>query len=280
MGTKAPVVYGGTYDDTTHTKWLADGYTSLKNADGTYTVIKGVGAANQSALENAIANNASTVVLGNGEYSIPDSAKNKDVTIIGNGSTVVKVEDDGAAEGDIDYSLSGANVVFENVTLNIAGSNYPGYAYIKSAVYNNCTIVGSNYALYGKSVFNNCTFNLNNGYVWTWGAPSVEFNGCTFEDTVGGNAKAILVHNGVATDVLVKDCTFKATTPAQTWDGIPVAAVSIDPVSGSANATVRFEGTNTVDSAFNSLYQVKYADEVSIVTVTIDGVEQAFTAMK
>ena len=153
-------------------------------------------------------------------------------------------------------------------------------ARINSAVYNNCTIVGSNYTLYGNSEFNNCTFNLNNGYVWTWGAAKVAFNGCTFEDVVGGKAKAILVHNTIETEVTVKDCTFKATTPASTWDGIAVAAVSIDPENGSPDATVRFEGTNTVDSAFYALYQVKYADEVDDVAIFVNGAEVTVTAMK
>ena len=236
--------------------------------------------ANDTQLSDAIANNAAAVILGSGTYTMPDSAKGKTLTIVGNGETTVSVQDDGAAEGDIDYSLEGADVVFENVTLNIQGSDYPGYARIKSATYNNCTIVGSNYTLYGNSVFNNCTFNLNNGYVWTWGAAKVEFNGCTFEDTVGGKAKAILVHNTTETVVTVKDCTFIATASAQTWDGIPVAAVSIDPENGSPDATVHFEGTNTYSDAFYALYQVKYADEVDDVTITVDGVEVAVTAMK
>ncbi len=231
-------------------------------------------------LADAITNGASTVILGDGEYAIPDSAKGKEITVVGNGSTVVNVVDDGGAEGDIDYSLEGADVVFENVTLNIQGSNYPGYARIKSATYNNCTIKGANFTLYGDSVFNNCTFDLNNGYVWTWGAANVEFNGCTFEDTTGGKAKAILVHNTTETVVKVKDCKFIATTPASTWDGIPVAAVSIDPENGSPDATVYFEGTNTYSDAFHALYQIKYSDEVDDVTIYVDGTEVSVSAMK
>lgn len=234
---------------------------------------------NQTELDKAIAEDATAVILGDGEYTIPDSAQGKELTIVGNGSTKIKVVDDGAAEGDIDYSFIGSNVTFENVTLNIQGNDYPGYAGL-SATYNNCTIVGSNYALYGDSVFNNCTFNLNNGYVWTWGASKVEFNGCTFEDTVGGKAKAILVHNTTETEVTVKDCTFIATTSAETWDGIPVAAVSVDPENGSPDATVKFEGTNTYSDAFYGLYQVKYSDEVDDVTIYVNGEKVEVTAMK
>ena len=256
----------------------------LASADETITSVSYNGAQvpvvrDNAAMEDALTSGATIVVLTEDNYTIPDSARGKTLTIVGNGDTNISVVDDGASEGDIDYSLRGSNVVFENVTLNIKGSDHPGYAGL-SATYNNCTIVGSNYTLYGDSVFNNCTFNLNNGYVWTWGAKNVEFNSCTFEDIVGGAAKAILVHNTVETVVTVKDCTFKGTVPKTTWDGIPVAAVSIDPENGSPDATVYFAGTNSVSDAYNSLYQVKYADEVDDVKVYIDGIEQTITAMK
>ena len=226
-------------------------------------------ATSNTQLSDAITNGAATVLLGSGEYTMPASAKNQTITIAGNGSTTVKVVDSGASEGDIDYSLEGANVTFENVTINMQGTNYPGYARIASATYNNCTFTGANYCLYGDSVFNNCTFNITNGYVWTWGAANVEFNNCTFE-AADGSAKAILVHNTVETTVKVKDCTFIATTAKTTWDGIPVAAVSIDPENGSPDATVYFEGTNTYSDAFHGLYQVKYSDETDDVKVYVN----------
>ena len=272
------VIKGGTFS-ADPSAYVADGYSAVENDDGSYTVVKGTAASTQDALDTAIAAGADKVLLGSGEYTIPATAQGKTMTIVGNGDTAVKVVDSGASEGDIDYSLRGSNVTFENVTLNIQGSNYPGYAGL-SATYNNCTIKGSNYTLYGDSVFNECTFDLNNGYVWTWGAANVEFNGCTFEDTTGGAAKAILVHNTTETVVTVKDCTFKGTASKTTWDGIPVAAVSIDPENGSPDATVYFEGTNTVADAYYALYQVKYADEVDDVKVYVDGVEQTLTAMK
>jgi len=235
------------------------------------TVMKIAEVSSSTELDEAIADGATSIILGAGEYTMPASAKGKTITFSGNGSTSVKVVDSGASEGDVDYSLDGSNVTFENLTLNIQGSDHPGYARVANATYNNCTIKGANYCLYGNAVFNNCTFDFNGGYVWTWGASYVEFNGCTFEDTTGGVAKAILVHNTTETEVHVKDCTFKATTPATTWDGIPVAAVSIDPENGSPDATVYFEGTNTYDAAFHGLYQLKYAAEVNDVKVFVDG---------
>ncbi|MBQ7378955.1 MAG: hypothetical protein IJW70_04655 [Clostridia bacterium] len=257
--------------------WDAEGGTANEEVGpdayitvGTFTyTVPAYKVNNQEELNAAIEDGITSISLASGTYAIPDSAKGKTLELIGNGDVVINVEDDGAAEGDIDYSLDGSTVTFTNLTLNILGNDHPGYARM-SATYNNCTIVGSNYCLYGDSVFNNCTFNLNNGYVWTWGAENVEFNNCTFE-AVDGSAKAILVHNTVETNIKVKDCTFIATTTKTTWDGIPVAAVSIDPENGSPDATVSFEGTNTYSNAFHGLYQVKYADELDDVKVYVDG---------
>ena len=163
-------------------------------------------AKNDTQLDTAITNGASTVVLGSGNYIIPDSAQGKTLTIVGNGDTVVATQDDGAYEG-CDYSLEGATVTFEGVTINTDSSTYTGYARCKGT-YNNCTINGA-YTLYGESVFNNCTFNVTgDAYnIWTWGAQTVKFNGCTF-NTAG---KSILVYNQ-SCDVYVNDCIFNDST--------------------------------------------------------------------
>ena len=161
---------------------------------------------NDTQFDTAIANGASTVVLGSGNYIIPDSAQGKTLTIVGNGDTVVANQNDGSYEG-CDYSLDGATVTFEGVTINTDGHTYAGYARC-SATYNNCTINGS-YTLYGESVFNNCTFNVTGDYynIWTWGAKNVEFNDCTFNT----DGKSILVYNQTC-DVYVDGCTFNDRT--------------------------------------------------------------------
>ena len=163
-------------------------------------------AANNTELDTAISGGATMVVLGNGNYVIPDSAQGKNLTIVGNGNTVVANQDDGSYEG-CDYSLDGATVTFEGVTITTDGHTYAGYARCK-ATYNNCTINGS-YTLYGESVFNNCTFNVTGDYynIWTWGAKSVEFNNCTFNT----DGKSILVYNQ-SCDVYVNGCTFNDRT--------------------------------------------------------------------
>lgn len=161
---------------------------------------------NDTQLADAIADGASTVVLGNGNYIIPDSAQGKTLTIVGNGNTVVANQNDGSYEG-CDYSLDGATVTFEGVTITTDGHTYAGYARC-SATYNNCTINGS-YTLYGESVFNNCTFNVTGDYynIWTWGAKNVKFNDCTFNT----DGKSILVYNQTC-DVYVDGCTFNDRT--------------------------------------------------------------------
>ncbi len=161
-------------------------------------------ASDNTSLDAAIEGGNNVIVLGDGEYIIPDSAQGKTLTIIGNGNTTVASQDDGAAEGDCDYSLSGSTVTFENVTITTSTTYFPGYAGVK-ATYNNCTINGV-WSLYDNSTFNNCTFNVSGDVynVWTWGAAEATFNGCTFNN----DGKALLLYGGVNTKLTLNDCVF------------------------------------------------------------------------
>lgn len=176
-----------------------DDYGTL-NAGEEYVKLDPV--SNDTNLDEAIKNGQTTIILGDGNYIIPDSAKGKTLTIIGNGDTVIAVQDDGSYEG-CDYSLEGSTVTFKNVTINTDSSTYTGYARL-NATYENCTINGS-YTLYGESVFNNCTFNVSgDAYnIWTWGAGNVSFTDCTFNS----DGKSILVYNQTC-DVSFNDCVF------------------------------------------------------------------------
>lgn len=160
-------------------------------------------AKNDTQLNTAIENGATTVVLGSGNYIIPDSAQGKTLTIVGNGNTVVATQDDGSYEG-CDYSLDGATVTFEGVTINTDSTTYTGYARCKGT-YNNCTINGT-FTLYDNSTFNNCTFNVSGDVysIWTWGAPNATFNDCTFNS----DGKAILLYGGSNTKLTLNGCTF------------------------------------------------------------------------
>lgn len=176
-----------------------------ENADGSDAsdVVK---AANNTQLDAAIVDGASTVVLGNGNYIIPNSAQGKTLTIAGNGNTVIAIQDDGSYEG-CDYSLDGATVTFEGVVINSDSTTYTGYSRCK-ATYNNCTINGA-YWLYDESTFNNCTFNVtgDNYNLWTWGGKVVKFNDCTFNC----DGKSILVYTA-SCDVYFDGCIFNDRT--------------------------------------------------------------------
>ena len=161
-------------------------------------------AADNSGLNDALTSGAKTVILGSGNYIVPDSAKGKTLTIVGNGKTVVASQDDGSSEGDCDYSFDGSTVTFENVTITTSTTYFPGYARMKG-IYNNCTINGV-YTLYDNSEFNNCTFNVSGDVynVWTWGATTATFNNCTFNN----DGKAILLYGTANTKLTVDGCTF------------------------------------------------------------------------
>ena len=151
------------------------------------------------------ANTVNTINLPGGEYTIDDAAKGKTLTIVGNGQdTVINSVDDGAAEGDCDYSFDGATVTFESVTITTKTTYFPGYARMKGT-YNNCTINGV-WTLYDNSTFNNCTFNIAGDLynVWTWGATEATFNNCTFNS----DGKALLLYGQVNTKLTLNDCTF------------------------------------------------------------------------
>ena len=163
-----------------------------------------VDVASNTQLDEAIADGAKMVVLGSGNFIIPDSAQGKTLTIVGNGvDTVVATQDDGSYEG-CDYSLDGATVVFEGITINTDSTTYTGYARLK-ATYNNCTINGT-FTLYDDSTFNNCTFNVSGDVynIWTWGAPNATFNNCTFNS----DGKALLLYGNTNTKLTLNDCTF------------------------------------------------------------------------
>lgn len=263
-------IAGGTFD-TDPSAYVADGYVAVKNADDTYSVVKGMRVTNATELAEAVAAGHTELYLADGEYDVYGCA-GKTLTINGSRNAVLKVKNEGEDGCDYGFGSGGAgvgNITFNGITIDTTSNsgNYKGYAYM-SGTYNDCAFVGG-YALHRNSYFYDCEFNFKNNYVWTWGASEVVFDGCTFADE-NGVAKAILVHCTTPTTVTVKDCVFEGTTTAKTWDSIPVAAVSIDP-NGAHNVVVNFEGSNTVSDAYHGMYQCKYANEASLITVKVNG---------
>lgn len=235
---------------------------------GTYTYTFGettlVG--NNDQLDAALTEGATNIELLPGTYQMPASAKGKTLTINGSEDSIIEVvpAGQGEANGQLDYNLDGSAVTFNGVTIKTNSQLYAGYARL-SAVYNNCVIQNTYNLGVGTSEFNNCVFNITNEYLRVGGATTATFNGCTFNT----DGRAILVFQdgtSVVQTVTVKDCTFNATAPAYTWNGIHVAAVSYDGSQGGTY-TVNFEGNNVVDSNFNGLWQIKGGEEC----VTVNG---------
>lgn len=160
-------------------------------------------AMNNEELDDALNAGETEILLNNGIFIIPDSAKNKTLTIIGSGETIIATQDDGSYEG-CDYSIEGSTVAFKNITINTDSTTYTGYARL-NATYENCTINGT-YTLYGDSTFTNCTFSVSGDVynIWTWGAPNATFTGCTFNS----DGKALLLYGTENTNLTLNNCTF------------------------------------------------------------------------
>ncbi len=158
---------------------------------------------NVDGVETAIAVGATELHLAEGAYSVPTSAKGKDVTFVGTGdaaNTVISVP--------TSVNMTNAETSFENLTVKVAANaSYTGLQHITKAVYKDCVIDGQHF-LYGESKFENCTFNNtgDNYNVWTYGA-NATFENCVFNC----DGKAVLVYNeGAVTDTVVfTNCKFK-----------------------------------------------------------------------
>lgn len=175
------------------------GYYTDANGDKIVTEDKGI--------TNLIKEGYTNITLSDGNYTIPDEAKGKTLTFIGSGrpeDVTINSQDDGAAEGDCDYSLEGATATFNNVTITTTATYFPGYVRMKGT-YNNCIINGV-YTLYDNSTFTNCTFNISGDFynVWTWGATEATFNKCTFNS----DGKAVLLYGQVNTKLTINECVF------------------------------------------------------------------------
>ena len=206
-------------------------------------------------LEDVLNGEAENVALPAGEYTLPSTSG--DVSITGTKDTVITVNDVTAKQ----ISMSG-------VTVKSSGVAYTGIKHSEEVVFTDCTIVGNMYLYAENVVFTNCTFDLSetNDYIWVYGAKNVTFKDCTF-NTMG---KAILVfQDGSKLDqtVTVEGCTFNASQAAYTWNGIHVAAVSMDGGQGGTYNVIL--NNNTVDSNFSDLWQDKTS--AGNITVTVDG---------
>lgn len=208
---EAPQIQLGVVFTATQYTHESDAFGNQYDVKAEYPVVKPDAYANTNeSLKDAIlagdvnSDEEIVVQLSEGTFIIPDEAKGKNLVIKGSGAnTKIATQDDGSYEG-CDYSLDGATVTFENISINTDSRTYTGYARL-NATYNNCVINGT-YTLYGESVFNNCTFNVSGDVynIWTWGAPVATFNNCTFNS----DGKALLLYGQANTKLTVDGCTF------------------------------------------------------------------------
>lgn len=167
-----PVIKGGTFNQDP-SRFVVNGYKVVDNGDGTYTVTMA-----EATLEELFAA-GSTVNLPAGDYTMPEpNLQGKSLTVTGTKDTVIDL----TAVDARDQFVTGANIVFDGVTLNFGNLNYMGLANTASLTYKNCTINGLQF-LYGENVtFENCDLNSNGAEhcVWTYGAKNVSFTDCDF----------------------------------------------------------------------------------------------------
>ena len=235
-------------------------------------------ASSNEDITNAISAGATTISLTPGTYIIPDDAQGKTLTFIGTGNpedTKIATQDDGSYEG-CDYSLDGATVTFENITINTDSKTYTGYARCKGT-YKNCVINGT-YTLYGDSKFENCTFNVSGDVynIWTWGAQNAEFDSCTFNS----DGKALLLYQeGTNTiNLTVKDCIFNdngALTSKKAAIEIGDAPYGKTPTYNVTVSGTTVNGYEINDQGYNTgttLWGNKNSMPADRLNVTVDGV--------
>ena len=235
-------------------------------------------ASSNEDITNAISAGVTTISLTPGTYIIPDDAQGKTLTFIGTGNpedTKIATQDDGSYEG-CDYSLDGATVTFENITINTDSENYTGYARCKGT-YKNCVINGT-YTLYGDSKFENCTFNVSGDVynIWTWGAKNMVFDRCTFNS----DGKALLLYQeGTNTvNLTVKSCIFNdnggltSKNAAIEIGDAPYGATPTYNVTVSGTTVNGYEINDEGINTGTTLWGNKNSMPTDRLNVTVDGV--------
>ena len=202
--------------------------------------------------------------LAAGNYQMPDgsdgSLQGKTVTISGTKDTVIDASNVDAR----DQFITGANVVFEGVTLNFGTANYMGFANTASLTYKDCAINGLQF-LFGANVsFENCELNANGAEhcVWTYGVQNVTFTDCDF--TYGDRGINCYSDNDVAGGQTVNfsGCSFTTDNTASEGaveinscfikDGIEVNLTGCTaPAYGQMAYISRWDSTNGANTTIN-----------------------------
>ena len=196
-------------------------------------------------------------------YTLPgDKMKDKTVTITGTKDTVIDLRAGTAAHG--------ASITMEGVTVESTNGNYTGIQHSTATIFKDCVIKGQPF-LYAKDAqFINCTFEQNSSdayNVWTYGAGSVLFKGCTFNCA----GKSVLIYNEgslASQNVEFQDCKFNASASVT-----GKAAIEIDCTFTSYNVVIdkaTADGVNNFANGSKSgspVWNVKKGDKPTTVTV-------------
>ncbi len=196
-------------------------------------------------------------------YTLPgDKMQNKTVTITGTKDTVIDLRAGTAAHG--------ASITMEGVTVESTNGIYTGIQHSTATIFKDCVIKGQPF-LYAKDAqFINCTFEQGSSdayNVWTYGAGSVLFKGCTFNCA----GKSVLIYNEgslASQNVEFQDCKFNASASVT-----GKAAIEIDCTFTSYNVVIdkaTADGVNNFANGSKSgspVWNVKKGDKPTTVTV-------------
>ncbi|MBO5241020.1 MAG: DUF3737 family protein [Clostridia bacterium] len=260
---------------------------NLSNADLTNNTVSGTNniaytkaVSPEEKLESAFSNSQDTafdLILSNGNYAMPNGSESvnlqgKTLTITGTKDTVIDVSNVDTR----DQFVTGANIVFDGVTLNFSdgsGNIYMGFANTTNLTYKNCHITGLQF-LYGENVtFENCVIDSSSNTgephsVWSYGAKNVNFIGCEF---IYGN-RALNLYKDQDIDggkQVVNFTNCKFTTTATDSKG----AVEINSSAFSIGIEVNMTGCTA--PAYGDMVYVSEWDDTEGVktTVYVNGVE-------
>ena len=194
-------------------------------------------------------------IIQAGSYAIPSPINN---IIVKGADNLVTVADDWGTHPTVVFDASNSSgqlsslngVVFTNIKFKFSGSNYTGFQHQAGIVtFNNCDFEGL-FNGYGNMVFNDCYFkSTTNEYVmWTYGAPSLAFNGCGFD--VAGKALNVYQENSNYDHMItVTNCKFVSSTANK-----PALAIKNNGNGGSGTSPIYYDITIT-NSTFDGFGQ-------------------------
>lgn len=289
---KAPTSKDGLDDVETVTLMVSNGSTTIMASVEITVADAVILATNQSDLTTAVNNiknqdTAETVVvnIGSGNIDIPsdlfsfdENKPSKTIIIEGAGENSTKLK--GALNSNANQPgnyAHNAELYFKNLTFETVNNGYNGgFGHAKSVTFENCTIKGQFYAhSWAPHTFIDCTIEQTTGYLYTYSS-NCDFTGCKFVSPQGKALQIYSEDNNGEFTINIINCTFTASTTAQTWDGKPVTAIDINSIKGN-KFYVNIENTTATGYATglysgSSLWNIKNNESVdNKVTVVING---------